>query len=64
VDANVTAKASAVEAEPVRAETAPAVGLKPEEPATTAEASAARPSKRGRPKKAESEGNARRRDHK
>jgi hypothetical protein len=55
-------KASDVEAEPPRAEpVAPAVGPQPEEAAVAAErpeGSAAKPRKRGRPKKAESEGKA------
>jgi hypothetical protein len=52
---------SAVVAEPPKMEAAPAVGLQPEEPAVAAESqqgSAAKPRKRGRPKKAEGEGKA------
>ncbi len=54
-------KASAVVSEPPKAEAVPAVGPQPEEPAAAAESqpgSAAKPEgrKRGRPKKAESEG--------
>jgi replication factor C large subunit len=56
-------EASAVGTEPKRADAAPAVGPQPEEPAKAAESqpgSAAKPEgrKRGRPKKAESEGKA------
>ncbi|MDD2837162.1 MAG: replication factor C large subunit, partial [Methanothrix sp.] len=56
-------EASDVKAEPLRVEAAPAVGPQPEEPTTAAESqpgSAAKPEgrKRGRPKKAESEGKA------
>jgi len=55
-------KASVVKAEPLKVEhVAPAVGPKLEEPTTVAErqeGSAAKPRKRGRPKKAESEGKA------
>ena len=54
-------KASAVVAEPPKAEAAPAVGPQPEEPAVAAESqqgSAAKPRKRCRPKKAEGEGKA------
>jgi hypothetical protein len=56
-------EASAVVAEPKRAEAVPVVGPQPEEPAKAAESrqgSAAKPEgrKRSRPKKAESEGKA------
>jgi len=52
-------KASAVEAEPPKAEAVPLVGPQPETTAAESQQeSAAKPRKRGRPKKAESEGKA------